>query len=79
CGSRPLITGLDGRKTVELITAIYKAGFEKRTVSLPIRPDDEYYTADGIGRHAIRFYEKAASIENFVAADISVGNYGEKK
>lgn len=78
-GNRPLITGLDGRKTVELITAIYKAGFEKRTVSLPITTDDEYYTADGIGRHAIHFYEKAASVENFAAADISVGNYGEKK
>lgn len=31
-----MITGEDGRKTVELITAIYKAGFIKQIVTLPI-------------------------------------------
>lgn len=35
-GKRPMITGEDGRKTVELITAIYKAGFIKQIVTLPI-------------------------------------------
>lgn len=75
---RPLITGRDGKKTVELITAIYKAGFQKQTVELPIVPDDEYYTVEGIQKNAIHFYEKTGCVENFAAADITVGNYKEK-
>lgn len=74
-GGRLLITGEDGRKTVELITAIYKAGFEKRTVPLPIGREDEYYTVEGIQKHAVRFYEKTGHVENFAAAEISTGNY----
>lgn len=75
-GKRPMITGADGRKTVELITAIYKAGFEKRTVTLPIQPEDEYYTVEGIQKHAPHFYEKSVSMENLLSdKDITVGNY----
>lgn len=77
-GARPLITGADGKKTVELITAVYKAGFQKRTVELPIAPDDEYYTVEGIQKNAVHFYEKTGCIENFTAADITVGNYKDK-
>ncbi len=75
---KPLITGEDGKRTVELITAIYKAGFQKKTVSLPITEDDEYYTVEGIQKNAIRFYEKTGCVENFATADITVGNYQEK-
>ena len=75
-GTRPMITGTDGKKTVELITAIYKAGFEKRTVTLPIGPEDEYYTVEGIQKYAPHFYEKTASLENMTAEkEITVGNY----
>ena len=74
-GTRPFITGEDGRKTVELITAIYKAGFQKRTVSLPILKEDEYYTMEGILKNAVHFYEKSTSVENFTSGDITVGNY----
>mgnify|MGYP005763017437 CR=1 FL=1 len=74
-GERPLITGEDGKKTVALITAIYKAGFQKKTVSLPIEENDEYYTVDGIQKNAIYFYEKTGCVENFAAQDITVGNY----
>lgn len=74
-GKRPMITGIEGRNTVELITAIYKAGFEKKTVTLPIEPEDEYYTVEGFQKHAVHFYEKKESIENFEAGEISVGNY----
>ena len=77
-GGRPMITGEDGRKTVELITAIYKAGFEKRTVSLPITNEDEYYTLEGILKNAVHFYEKTGCVENFSDAEISVGNYDTK-
>jgi UDP-N-acetyl-2-amino-2-deoxyglucuronate dehydrogenase len=74
-GTRPLITGTDGRKTVELITAIYKTGFEKRTVSLPIAKDDVYYTVEGIQNHAVHFYEKTSSVENLESGKVTLGNY----
>ena len=74
-GQRPMITGEDGRKTVEVITAIYAAGFEGRTVSVPIAPEAEYYTFDGILKNAIRFNEKKVSVENFTEQKITVGNY----
>lgn len=61
-GVQPLITGESGRLTIELITAIYKAGFEHRTVDLPITPEDEYYTVQGIRKHAIHFNEKNQSV-----------------
>ncbi|MDR2741304.1 MAG: Gfo/Idh/MocA family oxidoreductase [Treponema sp.] len=62
-GGQPLIGGLDGRLTIELITAIYKAGIERRTVELPIRKDDAYYTTAGILRNAPRFYQKTSSAQ----------------
>ena len=74
-GTTPLITGEDGRKTVELITAIYKSGCLKQTVSLPLSKDDEFYTFDGIMKNAIRFYEKSASVENLGSSSITLGNY----
>ncbi len=78
-GERPFITGQDGRWTVELITAIYKAGFQKRTVSLPIQPEDEYYTVEGILKNAPHFYEKTSYVENLEQGEITVGNYEERK
>lgn len=74
-GSRPMITGEDGRRTVELITAIYKAGCEKRVATLPITKEDSWYTFDGILNHATRFYEKSVSVGNFDEQDITLGNY----
>lgn len=74
-GKRPLITGIDGRRAVELITAIYKSGCLKQTVSLPIEKDDEYYTLDGILKNAIHFHKKGASVENFEYQQINVGYY----
>lgn len=74
-GGRPMITGVDGRNTVELITAIYKAGCQKTLAKLPITKEDDYYTFEGILKHAVHFYEKSAAVENFAAEEITVGNY----
>lgn len=74
-GTHPMITGADGRRTVELITAIYKSGSLKRTVSLPITPDDEFYTFEGLLKNAPHFYEKSAAVENFGDGTITLGNY----
>ncbi len=71
-GTRPLITGIDGKRTVELITAIYKAGFTDSFVRLPIPQEDAYYGGDGIRQHAIHFYQKGKSLESFSEEEIKV-------
>lgn len=74
-GGRPMITGEDGRKTAELISAIYKAGCTGSIVRLPIGKDDDYYTFQGILKHAVHFYEKKTSVENFADEAFTLGNY----
>lgn len=73
-GIQPLITAESGRNTIELITAIYKAGFSKSTVELPIQPDDNFYTVDGIMNNIKKFYEKTGNVENFENVEITVGS-----
>lgn len=63
--TKSLIGGEDGKRSVELITAIYKASITKQPVKLPIGKDDEFYSEEGIKNNAPHFYEKSASIENF--------------
>nr|WP_304955369.1 Gfo/Idh/MocA family oxidoreductase [uncultured Acetatifactor sp.] len=74
-GEKPLITGIDGRKTVELITAIYMACFSGQTVTLPLARSAECYTFEGILKNATHFYEKKGCVENFAEEPISLGNY----
>ena len=57
-GTRPMVTAEDGRRAIELITAIYKSGLKKELVKLPIDPEDEFYTFEGFLRNVIRFNEK---------------------
>lgn len=71
-GDKPLITGDDGRKTVELITAIYKSGFSGQTVTLPLEKDDPFYTVDGILKNVKHFYEKKTGVKNFADEEIIV-------
>jgi predicted dehydrogenase len=58
-----LIKGEDGRLTIELITAIYKAGAEGRVIDLPIRKDDPFYTLKGIMAAVPHFHEKTAMVK----------------
>ena len=78
-GGDVAITGEDGRRTIELITAIYKAGSSRQTVTLPIGPGDPFYTVDGIRAAVPHFYEKTTSVES-QDGDLSFGNVrkGEK-
>lgn len=57
----PAIGGEDGRRTIELITAIYKSGATKQTVTLPLQKDDPFYTVEGMMRAVPHFYEKTTS------------------
>jgi predicted dehydrogenase len=72
-GVRPAIGGHDGRNTLELITAIYKAGATATTVTLPLAKSDPFYTVKGILAAMPHFYEKAASVEGF-AGEITTGS-----
>jgi predicted dehydrogenase len=72
--SEPMIKGIDGRKTIELITGIYKAGSTELPVKLPISKDDPFYTVQGIMANAKHFYEKTGSVENLSSEAITVGS-----
>lgn len=67
------IGGEDGRRTIELITAIYKSGSEGTTVSLPLDKSDPFYTVEGIMARTPHFYEKTTSAAD-LEGDITVGS-----
>ncbi len=71
---QPLISGRDGRHTVELITAIYKSGICKERVILPLDSNDEFYKSGGVVNRGIRFNRKSKSVENFAKDKISTGD-----
>lgn len=77
-GGPVAIGGEDGRRTIELITAVYQSGATGQTVRLPISRDDPFYTVAGMMAHMPHFYEKttaAASLDG----DITLGStYKEK-
>ncbi|MDR0848239.1 MAG: Gfo/Idh/MocA family oxidoreductase [Propionibacteriaceae bacterium] len=63
-GRPPAVTGEDGRAAMELATAIYESGIEKRTVDFPLSADDPYYQAGQLACRAPHFFEKTASVED---------------
>lgn len=67
-----LVTGEEGRRTLELIAAIYQAASTGATVSLPLWPDSPFYTRQGILDHAPRFYEKKNALIGFASNEITV-------
>ena len=78
-GGKPAITGRDGRRTIELITAIYKSGATHQTVKLPITADDPCYTAQGLMAQMPHFYEKKEALRGLGDENITVGGRYEKK
>ncbi len=78
-GKQALVSGYEGRKTMELITAIYQSASTGRAVKLPLGKDSPFYTAEGIRKNAIHFYEKSASVENFGDDNIIVGSSSDQK
>ena len=68
-----LVDGEQGRRTLELISAIYQAGHLGGVVKLPLPPDAPFYTREGILRNARHFHEKTKSVENFSDDGITLG------
>lgn len=61
-GHAPAVSGSDGRDAVEVVTAIYESGIERRFVPLPLASDDPYYRAGGLVPRAPHFFEKLTSV-----------------
>jgi predicted dehydrogenase len=62
-GREPAVTGEQGKRTVETVQAIYRASIEKRTIPLPVSPDDEWYRGETLISRAPRFFQKTASVK----------------
>ena len=65
-GRAPSADARDGRNAVEVVTAIYKAGFERRVVEIPMSVDDPYYRAGHLVASAPHFFEKQRSVAEAV-------------
>lgn len=70
---RPAVDGTDGRRAIELVTAIYEAGIERRTVDLPLSVDNPYYRSGTLVQRAPRFFEKSAAVDD-LPGEITVGS-----
>ena len=77
-GVKPAITGEDGRRTIELITAIYKAGSTHMPVDFPLKPDNPFYTVEGIRKSVPHFYEKTVSVMEQAGTMTFGSDMGEK-
>jgi len=70
-GGTLLIDGYEGRKSIELITGIYKSGFTGHPVKLPISENDPYYSFNGRIENAVRFNEKSRNVRIFEDSNIT--------
>ena len=56
-----LVDGAEGRKSMELITAVYESFVTGREIALPITEADPFYTAEGRTAALPHFHEKTRS------------------
>ena len=68
-----LIDGRQGRNSIELIMAIYKASTTRQTVELPIGIDDPFYSSQSMIAQMPKFFEKTHNVENFATSKITLG------
>lgn len=69
-----LIDGGEGRKTLELITAIYEAAVTDNPVSLPLSKDSHFYSRSGVLANVPHFYGKSSSVVSFSENEITLGS-----
>jgi len=70
-GRGPLIDGLEGRKTLEIVTALYKSAITSQRVVLPVRSDDLFFTKEGLLAAAPHFHEKSVMVSEFTDNQIT--------
>lgn len=66
-----LVSGQEGRRSVELISAIYKSGITGSKVNLPMDKNDPYYSFPSRIEQAIRYNKKTKSVESFADSTIT--------
>jgi predicted dehydrogenase len=71
-GRAPAITGDDGRRTVEMVSAIYAAAIDGRPVDVPLAADDPWYTGDALLERAPRYHEKTGHAKS-LSGTITMG------
>ena len=72
-GEEPLmIDGYEGRKTLELIIAIYQAACTHQPVKLPLDADSPFYRKESMNALMPHFHEKTKSIDNFTTSKITL-------
>lgn len=70
---RLLVDGDQGRRAIELISAVYESGHSGQRVDLPLDPASRFYTRASALEHARRFRQKTRSVENFTDNTITFG------
>lgn len=71
-GTSLISDGQAGRNAVELVMAIYKSGAEHQPVTLPITPEDDFYTRAGVQRRMPHFYRKTGFLQGFSSNAITL-------
>ena len=59
-----VVSGEDGYKALEIISAIYKSSLYKQLVKLPLSKDDEFMNKQTLIEKMPRFYKKTKSVDN---------------
>lgn len=71
-GEEPLaVDGAEGRKPIELITAIYASASTHTPVSLPLPPESPFYTLAGKAANLPVYHEKKHSVDTTEAQSIT--------
>lgn len=63
--------GYEGRKVIELISAIYESACFRRSVTLPLEKSDPFYTAEGKVENMPHFHEKKVSVDAMAEGKIT--------
>lgn len=71
--TEPMVDGSAGRRTVELITGIYKSAQSGCAVDFPIDPSDPFYRSESMIPLMPRFHRKTRSVDDFNADSITLG------
>jgi predicted dehydrogenase len=66
-----LVDGVQGRRTVELVTAIYESAITGLTVGLPLARHDPFYGKEGLLKAAPRFHEKKRVVSEFTDNEVT--------
>lgn len=72
-GSRPLVDGVEGRKTLELISAIYASAVTGSAARLPLGTESAFYSSRGLLESAPRYHDKLHSLTEFTTNEITTG------